>query len=149
MSATKPNDYLSVVVNKEPQEVFMSGGLVRRLSAYMGNLQDFSAVFGDAELQNLLVVEALRPRNKRGETAQEYTIEDFELSTEDTTKLVMWITEHALHFFVQSLQSAKELGDNNKDLTEVLQKLMQSGNGSEASVESTQSAGPSTSSQAN
>lgn len=142
--STKPSDYLTITVNKEPVELFMSGGLVRRLAPYVGALEQFSLIYSDVFIQTDLIVEALRPKSKRGEDIGRYTIDDFDISQEDTNKLVSWIVEHVLHFFADSVASAQILAENSKGVVETLQRLVQSQTGSSASPETKPSVGPST-----
>lgn len=139
----KPEDRLAIHVNGELKEIFMSGGLLRRLAPYVGHADDFSQIYQDAITQNMMVVEALRPRTvygtavaKRGDGQKvEHDIDDFELSTDDMDKLVNWITEHVLYFFISGVLNAKTLAEKNKEVMTSLQKLMQLSNGSEDSQE--------------
>lgn len=146
----KPQDRILINVNGEDKEVFMSGGLIRQLMPIAGQLEDFALVFTDVQAQNQLIVEALRPRTQHGtpkskdKEIQQYTIDDFTLSVEDTDKFVSWIMEHVLHFFVNSLTSAKKLVDKNEQTFKLIQKLTQSQTGLQDSQETNPSAGPST-----
>lgn len=139
----KPEPRLKITVNNQEKEVFMSGGLIRQLMPIAGGLTDFADVYADVEVQNALIVEALRPRDKRGAAYANVTVDDYEMTIEDTDKLVGWIMEHVLYFFVNSLTSAKSLADKNQGTMEAVQKLTQLQTGSPALPQTKQSAGDS------
>ena len=147
----KPEDHLTIRVNGEDKEIFMSGGLVRRLASITGVLSDYTSLFTNIPVQEQLVIECLRPRKPAGkplDSSVEYSLEDFEMTTEDTEKLIAWVADHCLHFFLSSAASATNLVVKNEKPLTNLMKLTQSPIGSLPSVEETQSAGPSTQSQA-
>lgn len=142
----KPTDRLTISVNDKEQTVFMSGGLIRKIMPYFAQYDDFTNVFSDFEMQNLLVVELVRPRTERGEARKDYTIEDFQITQEETLKLVEWTVEHVLSFFIDTMKTSKRLADNNQHQVAVLTALLQSMTGSQASQEQKLSAGASESS---
>lgn len=119
----KPEDYLTVTVNGSSQEIFMSGGLVRRLTSIAGALMDVGEIFGRPDLQGVLIVEALRPRTKRGQEDGDYTIEDFDMNIEDTDRLVAWMVEHILYFFIKNTLASKKLEEAHRPAMEHLLKL--------------------------
>ena len=140
--AERPTDRLTVTVGGEAREIFMSGGLIRRLVPLIGSVGDFADVFTRPDVQEAVIVECLRPRSVRGQAAGEgYTLEDFEIGQDDCDRLISWTTEHVLHFFVANARMAKGLVENNKQTLEEMQSLMQSPDGSQASAESTPSVG--------
>jgi hypothetical protein len=142
----KPQDRFTVVVNGQDQEVFMSGGLLRKLVPVAGVLSDFSDVYTNTEIQNELLVTALMPRNVRGSTVGTYSIDDFEMTVEEFDKLLGWIMEHILHFFIGSVTNAQQMVEKNQPAMAKLERLMQSMTGSPDSQLKKESAGDSTAS---
>ena len=140
----KPTDRLSLKVNGEMKEVFMSSGLRDRLVAIASSLDDITVVFIDAKARQQIIIEALRPRNERGKPTVEFTEDDFEISTEDSDRLVVWIAEHVTHFFVSGLNSAKSLSTKSSPIIEKLMKSTPISRGSEVSQEQKQPVGGST-----
>lgn len=136
----KPNDRLNVVVNDKPVELFMSAGLIRRLvTRTMTSGEDIHGLYFNVPLQSELMLEALRPRTEHGNPKVECGLDDFIMTIEDGEKVTTWITEHILYFFVKSATRLQ------KDLTSpeaLLQKLMGSPTGTEASPVGNASAGP-------
>lgn len=147
----KPKDRLTITVNEKDQEVFMSGGLIRQLAPIASSLGEFTQIFQNADIQEALIITALRPRTLAGQPVVKdlnYSLDDFVMSTDEMDKLIAWIADHVLYFFVNSLSAAKSLMDSNSDTMKRLDQLTRSLIGSQASTESNPSVGPSESSPA-
>ena len=145
----KPEDRIFITVNGKEKEVFMSGGLIRTLLPYFNDFEDFAEIFSRPEEQNQIIVEALKDRTAAGRAAdKDKTIFDFEMNMDDTNKLVNWVVEHSLHFFIESVTRAKDLFVQNSGKIQDLAKLMESLTGTKDLVESKPSAGDSVPSQA-
>lgn len=145
---TKPEDRITVKVNGAEKEVFMSGGLIRTLLPYFRDFEDFADIFSRPEEQNQLIIETLKDRTPAGRAIKDQTIFDFEMSMEESNKLVNWVVEHSLHFFIESVTQAKDVFVKNTAKIQGLAKLMESLTGTSALPESKPSAGDSTQSQA-
>lgn len=130
---SKPSDRISVVVNGEVREVFMSGGLLRNVIPYYMDLGGVADIFNQPFLQNDVIVQCLKPRTPRGIAVEVYTIDDFEMTIEESNKLIAWTAEHAIHYFIESVTTAHQLGQRNEDQLKKLQKLMESMNGTQDS----------------
>lgn len=144
----RPDDRISVNLldtdGKEiPRELFMSGGLVRHLANMTTSLGDFSELYANAQLQNILMHEVLRPRSDRGKPLGDSTLLDFEMSTAETDKLLGWLRGHILYFFTSTTQAMIE-ASGDKGLMESLVKSLESVHGSAASPQPKASAGAST-----
>lgn len=128
--AVKPIDYLRVTAKKPGDEqaqsydVFMSAGLRSQLVAISQLTADTSELYSNARLQELMIVECLAPRTPRGQTKQDYTMEDFEINIEDGDRLVDWAIEHILYFFTNAVLKLKTAAqDPNSSLMILAQSL--------------------------
>ena len=130
--AVKPLDTISITVNKEMKEVFMSSGLLRNILILVGDIQDFQLIYSDFHLQNAILIEALRPRTELGNPNNKPTVDDFEMSIDDGNKLIDWIVEHVLHFFVELSERAVVTAQRNQSLMTRLEKLTPSPSGTKA-----------------
>ena len=141
---SKPNDRLTITVNNQPLEIFMSAGLIRLIAPiYSGGL-NVDEIFQDPEVQNEIILLAVQPRGKRGQTPDKYdSIEDVEMSLEDGFKLVGWVTEHVFHFFIESATTARELGHRATPHMERFLKSLESPTGQQNSQPLNSSAGAS------
>lgn len=142
----KPSDYITIKVNKADKEVFMSGGLIRNLVPYFMDFTSVAEIFNQPIIQNEVIVQALKDRTARGTPTENPTIDDFLISMDDTNRLVAWITEHVLFYFIESVTTAHKLGQRNEPTLKKLEALilsMASTNGSQDSASQKPSAGPS------
>lgn len=140
----KPTDYLHIKVNKEDKEVFMSGGLIRNLVPYFMDFTSVAEIFNQPIIQNEVIVQALKNRTARGNPTENPTIDDFVMTMDDTNRLVAWITEHVLFYFIESVTTAHKLGQRNEPTLKKLEALilsMASINGSQDSASQKPSAG--------
>lgn len=124
----------------QERQFFMSAGLIRRLAGLVGNQDDMSRMYVDPVLQEVLLVEAIRPRTERGKEIDPatYTLEDYEMDQETADRVLEWIEGHIFNFFIKSaLKVSKAASDKNSPL----QKLTQSVTGLQALLPEKQSAG--------
>lgn len=128
----KPLDTISIMVNNETKEVFMSSGLLRNILILVGGIQDFQLIYTDFHLQNAIIIETLRSRTELGNPNNKPTIDDFEMSIDDGNKLIDWIVEHVLHFFVELSERAIATAQKNQTLMTRLEKLTPSPSGTKA-----------------
>lgn len=95
-------------------------------------------VMSDPYTQDYLVRRALTDRKAMiTDEAQLITMDEIDISSEETEALLLWITEHCLYFFVKRASAMGELGTRYQT---VLQGPTDSG--SKSSALTTPSAGP-------
>lgn len=139
----KLSDRLTITVNNQPTEIFMSGGLIRRLAAYT-TMDDITGIYADYQVQEILIIEALSPRSQRGVPLEELNIDQFGLSMGDAEKLIEWIVEHITDFFINSVEQALKFQEKNIPILQKIEtkaQLMQSQIGLKDSQEPKPSAG--------
>lgn len=143
----KPEDRLVVSVAGANKEILMTAGLVRRLAAYVGSLDNVGAAYMDPALQIAMIDECLKERTPSGTPAvtEMPDLDKYKLSTEDGDKIAQWIGGHLTYFFINgALMMRQDLEGPMK----ALQSLMSSLTGMAASLTSKPSVGPSESVQA-
>lgn len=125
------SDKLSIIVNGEEREIFMSFGLLNHLCNVVGTIENVPLISIDVELRNTILPLTLAERTKSGKLINKELpeVDDFEITVEDGEKLLEWVTDHAGNFFIKALETARRLESNNKDR---LQGLMQSSDGSKS-----------------
>ncbi|MDD4864777.1 MAG: hypothetical protein PHE38_12300 [Alishewanella agri] len=91
--------------------IFMSFGLLNKLSAMVGDLRDLPNIYMVPELQDAMIYEVLVPRTEQGKAIQEYTLYGYsdQLSPEQGEALLKWCEEHITSFFLKRLQAAQAL----------------------------------------
>ncbi len=141
----KPTDILEITVNKERREILMSAGLIRRLASIIDGYENTANIFIDPILQTVLMIEALKPRAAHGTPVEKdrvYTLDDFDMSNEDGSKMVSWIGGHVLYFFIEGARHISEnVVPQVKAAEEEIQTLTSSVSGTKSSLNETQSVG--------
>lgn len=91
--------------------LFMSFGLLNKLSAMVGDLRDLPNIYMVPELQDALIYELLVPRTEEGIALKPYKLYQFsdEISPEQGEALLNWCEEHLTSFFMKRLQAAQAL----------------------------------------
>lgn len=138
----RPSERLEVKLNGEDHEVFMSAAMRTRVVALLEDMSNIEAIFLNPELHEQLFITLLADRDERGRLkSDDHTINDFDLTTEDADKLVDWVGDHVLHFFMRGARGIEKM---LKAQQEEIKDLHQSTNGIKASLQESQSAGPMT-----
>lgn len=96
-------------VTKTGASLFMSYGLLNRLTLLIGGPEQLEAVYLDSELQMAVLCNLLGHYDAEKQTFTPAQPDTLPLSVEEIPALLGWISEHVLDFFVQSLTTAQEL----------------------------------------
>jgi hypothetical protein len=140
------NDTLHIKVNGKDRELFMSYGLLTSITQIVGLQEELTAIFLDAALQKVVIEIALNPVGTSEE--DKIDLNTTKISMAEIQKILDWVGEHILDFFIQGMKSVEKLNTNNLDRMQEIVNLTSSSTGSEASLPSKPSAGPETSSPA-
>lgn len=139
------SDKLTITVNGQQREVFMSFALLSSMVRVVGSVDDLGQAILDPSVRDALVVVALAPRDGE-KKLEDYSVADFNLSVQDGDRLVDWIMEHVLDFFMKRIEMAKNLSES--ETGKKLESLMSSIAGSLASRSKKPSSGRSASKEA-
>ena len=96
-------------VTKTGASLFMSYGLLNRLTLLIGGPEQLEAVYLDSELQMAVLCNLLGHYDAEKQTFTPAQPDTLPLSVEEIPALLGWISEHVLDFLVQSLTTAQEL----------------------------------------
>ena len=115
------SDKLSIKVNGEDREIFMSYGLLNALTVIVGSAEVAPMIAINAELREDVLKAVLAERKATGKIIKEVPdIEDVDISIEDVEKLLDWVTENVMSFFVRSLGKMVQRVEQNKETLEGL-----------------------------
>ena len=121
----RPEDRLFIGVNGAEKEVFMSGALVRRLTSIcLGYGEDPTVIYLTPEVQEACTLEALVTRDNNGRVVEEdkdKTAFAFNLNVEDAEKLINWMGDHILYFFIKG---STTVGQQAKNIEKTMGNLM-------------------------
>lgn len=105
----RPDDIYILPLKDEKREIFMSAALCQILiKTCEQNSENVSDIYTNAGLQELLVIEVLRPRSLRGDPEGDFTLSMAPISTSAMQPFKAWILEHILYFFIDSAQTAQQ-----------------------------------------
>lgn len=96
-------------VTKTGASLFMSYGLLNRLTLLIGGPEQLESVYLDPDLQMTVLCNLLGHYDAEKQTFTPAQPDALPLSIEEIPALLGWISEHVLDFFVQSLTTAQEL----------------------------------------
>jgi hypothetical protein len=135
------SDKIKITINEQPRELFMSFGLLNEISRDVGDVENVAMVGIDPELREKILQTLLAERDDDGKVTKKFNFFKADLSMDDINRVIEWVSENLLDFFLKALAGANSLREKNEPK---LQSLMSSLAGSQASSSKTPVAGPST-----
>lgn len=113
MENKTPNT-LNITADDEEQQLFMSYGLLTRLTRVMSNADEAINGTLSADMRDQLIKECLIEKGKSGIDGftSESDLEDLDMSLEDFEKIMDWAVAHVLAFFMRRMESAGEMMEN-------------------------------------
>lgn len=95
---------ISVMIDKNEREIFMSFGLLDSLSRIIEDPTRIPSISIDPDLRNKVLIATLAERKPSGKILQNIDLEDTEISIDDVERLIDWAGDHVMSFFIRSLQ---------------------------------------------
>lgn len=119
---TKLNPVFGVITldNKE-LEIFMSFGLLDELCRIVGEIDSVPFIGVSHEMRRQVLAAVFAERTKSGKIIKSVDWEDLELDPDTVIRLLAWVAEHVLNFFMLQLNTLKELTSKNEDQLKALQ----------------------------
>lgn len=102
----------------EGRVIFMSYGLLNRLSMIIGEPDNLPAIYLDPGLQGTVMSHLLGTYDAATKQFNPQDVDDIQLSPQVIADLLAWVSEHIIDFFVLTLQNAKGLEARYKVLAE-------------------------------
>ena len=122
MTPDKPEPKIEITIDDTKHTLFMSFGLLNRLMKAVGIHVESLLAGGAHEVREQLFAEALNKRGKSGVfvdfTAEK--IDDIEMSSEEAQRLLMWILDHVVDFFLGVAERTKATAEKFEGRTEAL-----------------------------
>jgi hypothetical protein len=137
----RPQDKLSIMVKGQETTFFMSFSTLNALTRIIGDFENVAAAHVDVATREELATTILKIKFKAELKDRDFDIEEFAMTAEDGEKLINWIAEHILDFFIRGLEEVNRLAAHNKT---ALKGLLSSVTGSNDSTSPKDAASPST-----
>lgn len=127
LSVTQPNgDFMSapaeklpssidIVVDQKARTILMSFALINRAAFLMGDATQIPMILQDPELRELILVEALKERDEKGNILSNKGMHEIDISFEDVHNLLELISEHVADFSMAAAERAQRLLAKNQD----------------------------------
>lgn len=99
---------ITVKNGEADQEIFMSFGLLNRLTRLLGNVDQLPLLAVDPELQELVLVEIFTQRNPKGDPTYIPSLDEIHVSLDDVSRIIDFVGDHISNFFTQTAQKAQQ-----------------------------------------
>lgn len=124
-TAARPNDRLpDVMVNGKSETFFMSFATLNELAKVAGVVENAPLIMLDHELRERALEVVLKRKFKGDLKDQTFDLDNFELSADDAERLLIWISEHVLDFFMRSIRKIGDMGAENLKALQQLQNQL-------------------------
>jgi hypothetical protein len=120
-------DTVTVQVNGEDRELFMSFGILNAIAgAIDNNVENVGLVAINPLLRQAVLEALLSPRNDKGKVVPEtkFDPDADRVSIEDVNKVLEWAAESALDFFLSAMETQKKLLEKNADRAKKLNSTL-------------------------
>ncbi len=101
----KLSDTISITVDGETRDIFMSFGLLNELTSIIKDPSLVGAVQLNPELRETFLTAILAKRKKSGKIEEAIDFDDIDISVGDVERVLPWAQEHVLSFFVRSFRN--------------------------------------------
>ncbi len=100
---------LTITVDGNPREIFMSFALLNRVCYLMGDSTQVPLILQDPELREAVLIEALAERDSKGKVLKRYQMDEISVSFEDIQNLLEFVSEHVVDFTVAAVERANKV----------------------------------------
>lgn len=111
----KLNPMISVIVDGQEREVFMSFALLNRLAYLVGNPEQVGIMMLDPVVRETALTELLAERTKGGKVINQKALDEYEVSLEEVEKLLDWAAEHVLNFTIRVAEKSTAHATKHQD----------------------------------
>lgn len=112
------------IFNLGNREIKMTYGLLQRLASRFSDLGQVENLSLDSNLQNDLINEVLAERDENGHIKNPDKDYSLDLPLSEGEKIMNWISEHIIDFFISRLQAQTEAAKQLQPLVEELKKTV-------------------------
>lgn len=125
------SDFITVYIQGDegedptPRRIFMSFGMLSRVAAHMGSVDQAPTIATDRDMQESVIKELMTIRDKRGDaTSAPTSLEECGLSLADAERLLDWASGHVVNFFLRAVEKAqKRATETNQQLEKVQARI--------------------------
>ena len=120
MTPEKLSNDLTLMVNEAQRSIRMNFNLLNRLTHIIGNVENIQEAMSAPSVRESLMCEALAVREESGKRIVPANLDDIDLSPEDAGRLLNFIGDHVMDFFLLTLeQTNQRLSANNPRMVQI------------------------------
>ena len=108
MTTEKLSNDLTIEVNEVQRSIRMNFNLLNRLTFIVGNVENIQEAMSAPAVRESLMCEALAVRDPDGKRKVPENLSDLDLSPEDAGRLLNFIGDHVLDFFLLTLEQTNQ-----------------------------------------
>lgn len=140
-SPTTPERRITVKNGDTEQVLFMSYGLLSRLTGLIGGADQLPSLGSDTALQEQVILEAFTTRDKKTITFKPESLDEIEVDLDDINKVLDWVGAHVTDFFTKRvLKTSEQAVQMNEQMVKAVSKFPPIKIGSSDSTSSTAAA---------
>lgn len=105
----KPRPTLTIKVNGDDREIFMSFALLNRITYLMGDSSQIPLILQDPELREVVLVEALAERDKNGKVLVKKNMDEMDVTFDAIQDVLEFVSEHVADFTLAAMERATKV----------------------------------------
>lgn len=110
---------LTAKINDQDVELFMSFGLLNRLTAIFSQDKPVENAMFDEETRTEVLCLVLQKRGTYGlfpkEQAEKLDIDELDISVDELAKVFTWVMQHVTDFFLRAMEATLQVAKENKE----------------------------------
>ncbi len=103
------NRTLTLEINGKSRDLFMSFGLLNELASLLGDVDRLTELPINHELRTVILKAVLSERTKAGKIVTEADLSEIDMDPQDVPKILAWVGEWVVDFFIQSGEAVKSV----------------------------------------
>jgi hypothetical protein len=108
MIVAPTSHHLTVKNGEKDQVLFMSFGLLNRLTRRMGDIDQLPRLAMDTELQEAIIIEVFTTRDEKGNPTYTPTLDEIQVGLDDIDLVLDFVGDHIANFFMGAAEKAQK-----------------------------------------
>ncbi|MGO4302258.1 hypothetical protein [Cupriavidus sp. RAF12] len=110
------SDKIHITQNGERKELFMSFGLLNELCGIVQSPEGVAFIALDAFMRAAILKSVLSERTEDGMIEKEVNLNTLDVPVEDIERVLAWVEDRVMSFFMNALQRLKSVQDKYKGM---------------------------------
>lgn len=120
MTQNPAPSHLEIKVGESTKRLFMSFGLLNRLTVLIGGVDALPQMAGSPEVQERVLLEVFTERSKGQAPIPPASLDEIEVGLEDVARILDWVGDHIANFFMARTEKAVHQAKTQAERLQVL-----------------------------